>query len=405
MRAVIIFDNFGPYHKARLEAGARLCDLLGVQVNASSAEYAWAGGGGETGFRTVTLFNNQTSQTNRGSEMMKCVAAVLADFKPAVVFLPGWSSAAAFAALRWCLSNRACCVMMSESTAFDERRVFWKEWVKRRVVGLCSAALVGGQPQAAYLERLGVPRDRIFQGYDAVDNDYFVRGAEEAGAQASVMRNRHGLPENYFLASARFIEKKNLSRLVEAYARYRELACNSALRVPHSAIWNLVLLGDGPLRKTLNSQISTLNLQGHVLMPGFKQYFELSIYYGLASAFVHASTTEQWGLVVNEAMASGLPVLVSNRCGCAIDLVKDGVNGFRFDPHCSETLAQEMLNLFKLPPSQLAAMGKESQRIISEWGPRRFGEGFKQAAQVAINSPRKKTRVFDGFLLSRLLRR
>jgi 1,2-diacylglycerol 3-alpha-glucosyltransferase len=54
---------------------------------------------------------------------------------------------------------------------------------------------------------------------------------------------------------------------------------------------------------------------------------------GLASAFIQASTTEQWGLVVNEAMASGLPVLVSERCGCAPDLVKNGVNGYTFDPY------------------------------------------------------------------------
>ncbi len=66
------------------------------------------------------------------------------------------------------------------------------------------------------------------------------------------------------------------------------------------------------------------------ILPGFKPYDELPVYYALANAFVHASTSEQWGLVVNEAIATGLPVIVSNRCGCAPELVNG--NGFTFDP-------------------------------------------------------------------------
>src|SRR5207244_4064698 len=103
---------------------------------------------------------------------------------------------------------------------------------------------------------------------------------------------------------------KNLPRLLEAFAGYRRLAGDAA--------WELVLLGDGPLRPELVALLKDLELDGHVLLPGFKQYDELPAYYGLAGAFIHASTTEQWGLVVNEAMASGLPVLVSDRCGCAL---------------------------------------------------------------------------------------
>ncbi len=86
---------------------------------------------------------------------------------------------------------------------------------------------------------------------------------------------------------------------------------------PNPEMWDLVLLGDGPLKPTLLKLISSLGLESCVHLPGFKQYDELPVYLGLAETFIHASTTEQWGLVVNEAMASGLPVLVSNRCGCA----------------------------------------------------------------------------------------
>ena len=135
------------------------------------------------------------------------------------------------------------------------------------------------------------------------------------------------MPENYFLASARFIEKKNLSTLIEAYAEYRRRSSAFAKATADKEIagkrrGTSCFLGDGPLRETLNSQLSTLNLHEHVHLPGFKPYDELPVYYALANAFVHASTTEQWGLVVNEAIASGLPVIVSDRCGCAPELVQ-----------------------------------------------------------------------------------
>jgi glycosyltransferase involved in cell wall biosynthesis len=120
-----------------------------------------------------------------------------------------------------------------------------------------------------------------------------------------------------------------------------------------------------------------------VRLPGFKQYAQLPVYYGLAEAFVHASTSEPWGLVVNEAMAAGLAVLVSKQCGCAADLVRDGVNGFRFDPQNVEELAALMSRLWR-SPQRCAAMGQASLRIISYWGLERFGQGFRQAAQMAV---------------------
>ena len=125
--------------------------------------------------------------------------------------------------------------------------------------------------------------------------------------------------------------------MLEAYALYRARTADDH--------WRLVITGDGKLRPSLMRRIDELGMAGDVLLPGFKQYDELPIYYGLASAFVHASTTEQWGLVVNEAMAAGLPVLVSNRCGCAPDLVQDGVNGFTFDPYDVDRLAELMLKV------------------------------------------------------------
>jgi glycosyltransferase involved in cell wall biosynthesis len=316
------------------------------------------------------------------------------------VAIPGWSDKGALAALRWCTETGTPPILMSESNALDEPRVGWREWIKGRIVRLCSTALVGGQRHVDYLVELGMPRDQIFTGYDVVDNEHFRQKATEIRNQRSEVRQKYGLSENYFLASARFIKKKNLPTLIRAYAEYRrrpEVRSQESGVSRRMAPWDLVLLGDGPLRETLNSQLSILNLHGHVFLPGFKQYDELPVYYALAKAFVHASATEQWGLVVNEASASGLPVIVSNRCGCVPELVQD--NGFTFDPMNQHELASRLFEMASLSDDERERLGDASRRIATNLAPNCFGEGLKRAATMAIDLPRRKFRAFDRSIL------
>jgi glycosyltransferase involved in cell wall biosynthesis len=293
-------------------------------------------------------------------------------------------------------------IVMSESSSQDEPRTWWKEAIKRRIAGLYSAALVGGERHVEYLAELGMPRERIFTGYDVVDNHYFRQKAEEVRSQRSEARQKYALPENYFLCSARFIEKKNLSTLIEAYAEYRRRSSAFAKATADKEIggrapWDLVLLGDGPLRGTINTQLSTLNLNEHVHLPGFKPYDELPVYYALANAFVHASTSEQWGLVVNEAIATGLPVIVSNHCGCAPELVNG--NGFTFDPTNEDELATRLLEMASLSDQERKHFGETSYRIAANFAPERFGEGLERAASVAMGVPQRRFGVMDRALL------
>jgi glycosyltransferase involved in cell wall biosynthesis len=296
---------------------------------------------------------------------------------------------------------------MSESTQWDDVRNPIKEFIKRRIIGLFSASLVGGTPHRAYVQELGMPSDRIFLGYDAVDNLFFSDEARKIGASSSELGKKI---KPYFLASARFIEKKNLPRLLRAYALYhrkvesresRVEGIDSGFRSQGSSLpdpFDLVLLGDGAQRSELEKLRSELGLADCVQMPGFKQYEELPFYYAHAGAFIHASTTEQWGLVVNEAMASGLPVLVSNRCGCAADLVKDGENGWTFDPIDEVQIADLMLRISS-DEDALERMGSRSRKIIAEWGPDRFASGVKSAVEAALASPRKKAGLLDQLIL------
>jgi glycosyltransferase involved in cell wall biosynthesis len=156
-------------------------------------------------------------------------------------------------------------------------------------------------------------------------------------------------------------------------------------------------LGDGPLRETLNTQHLTLNLHSHVHLPGFKQYDELPVYYALANAFVHASTTEQWGLVVNEAIASGLPVIVSERCGCVPELVQG--NGFTFNPMDEDELASLLFRMATSSEDDRRRLGDASYMIAANFVPDRFGEGLERAARVALELTPNRFGVVNRALL------
>ena len=400
----VIFDRIGPYHFARLRALGQAVPTTAIEITALDQTYGWDLVTGAEHFKRVTLFPAPEDSTKLNAEVSRRVRAALDQCRPAAVAVPGWSDPGALSALQWCAERRVPAIVMSDSTEWDHPRVFWKEWIKRRLLRLASAALVAGTPHADYLKRLGMAPDQIFQGYDVVDNDYFAQGAREARQSGAQLREKHGLPENYFLASARFVEKKNLPRLIEAYAKYRDRATRHQPGSPATGIWHLVLLGDGPLRADLRNQVAALGLQNQVQMHGFQQYAELPVYYGLARAFVLASTTEQWGLVINEAMASDLPVLVSDRCGCAEDLVKDGVTGFRFDPARPEQLA-EIFSRCSEQAGELAGMGAEGKRLIGGWGLDCFVRGLTGAASRAVRHPGRPGSVIDKLLIKMLLRR
>lgn len=415
VHVAIIFRRFGPYHMARLRAAAAVLAVTGIEFAGRDATYAWDAVADDASFKRVTLQAEALGGCRNRAQARKRLWSVLDQAQPAVVALPGWSMPEALAGLSWCLARRIPAVVMSESTYWDEARVLWKEAIKRRLVSLFSAGLVGGAPHAEYLAELGMAPDRIFLGYDVVDNAHFARPSGTSNQQplpTPITPPLHHSTTPFFLASARFIPKKNLPRLIQAYARYRQMSevrsqksevrsAPADLRPPPSALWPLVLLGDGPLRSDLCHLISDLGLQDSVHLPGFKQYDELPAYYHQAGAFIHASTTEQWGLVVNEAMADGLPVLVSNRCGCARDLVQEGVNGFTFDPYDTEQLARLMLRFWTLG-SRLSTFGSASQRIIANWGPDRFAAGLKQAVETALRVGPSRARFLDRLLLGAL---
>jgi glycosyltransferase involved in cell wall biosynthesis len=395
----VVFQHIGPYHHARLNAAARHFRVVGVEWSAHDT-FGWGRPGEASAYRKVSLFERCMRGAHAGSVLDSALSAAMEENRPDAVAVNGWGDFGSAITLRCCCRRKLPIVLMSESSAGDNRRNWLIEAIKSRVIKLSAAALVGGRAHAKYLAALGLSPEAISTGYDAVDNDHFARGADCARAEPGPLRQRWGLPANYFLASSRFIPKKNLMFLIRAYARYYA----SDRGESGDNAWKLLLLGDGPQRPDIEALARELHVAESLFMPGFKTYEVLPAYYGLAGAFLHASTTEQWGLVVNEAMASGLPVVVSDRCGCAGELLRHGENGFAFDPRDETGLADYMLQVAH-DPVRRSAMGRRSRELIQDWGPERFGHGLRDAVQHALRFPARPRPWFALPLLGLLARR
>jgi len=380
----------GPYHLARITAAASSSPrkITVVELSETTSKYEWDRVESQGSWKRVTVAKEDSDL--RSASFRRKLRGILNKIDPEVVFVPGWSGEHAVESIQWCLARKIPAILYSESSKRDAKRRWAGEFLKSKIVRCFSAGLVGGSRHRDYLVDLGIPAEATEFGYDVTDNLYFESKSNEAREINTRTVGQLQLPSQYFLASARFIPKKNLINLVAAFAKFLQTTKSNQ---------HLVLLGDGPGREELTAQSAALGISDFVLMPGFRQYQELPIYYAHATAFIHASTVEQWGLVVNEAMACGLPVLVSEACGCVPELVHEGVNGYSFLPDDVNSLA-ELLGKLASNSVGCQEMGKQSKRIVSEWGPERFAQGFWDAVQTAENGVPKRISYLDQFLLS-----
>ena len=300
--------------------------------------------------------------------------------QPAAIVTVGWSDCAYHRLLLAAFRHRIPAVMVSDSRQCDEQRSIHKEWIKRQLLLGYSSSLVAGSQSREYLEILGFPPSAIFQPWDVVDNNFFSRTSFSNKSR-----------QHHFLCVSRFVTKKNHSGLLNAFAKYQL----------QGGRWGLHLVGGGPLENEIREQIANLPDPSRVQCLPFCQLDELRELYARASAFVLASTTDQWGLVVNEAMAAGLPCLVSSSCGCSVDLINHGVTGWTFDPSDPVALADLMRIVAHQTDDQRYSLISAARHRLSNFTPTSFAIGLQKSLVWATSNPRFSYRAaFSANLLS-----
>lgn len=372
LQIAILFANYGPYHIARVASAYHACksrgwNVFGIELARSEEEYPWEIQVDKFPGQIHSVIDNLPLESAKFSHLFGKFIFLLNRTCPDVIAISGYARPSMLVALLWCLWHGKPAILLSETTEYDEPRSWWKEKIKKLLITRYKAALVGGQAHKRYLIKLGMPSKAIFLGYDVVGNDVFHPN--------QIKSLSCPLAQPFFLAINRFVTKKNLLFLLSAYAKYRQTAGTDP--------WDLVLCGDGELRLLIEEQITNHKIQNYVHLPGFLQQDQLLPYFAHAKCFIHASVQEQWGLVVNEAMAAGLPVLVSNRCGCYEDLIIEGVTGFGFDPENSQQLSELMLKMSS-DEIDLNKISVAALEHIQKFSPHYFAEGLMEAVEYAV---------------------
>jgi 1,2-diacylglycerol 3-alpha-glucosyltransferase len=390
MHISVIFYNIGGYHAARLRAAQKACQqkgwkLTAIQVTDATKEHPWGNVEREITFPLETLLPISTQPLSTAPSFdshlpASVLPSCLDILQPTLLAIPGWGFPISRAALSWCQQHHIPTILMSESKWDDEKRQWWKEQMKSWLyIRKYDAALVGGELHRDYLIKLGFPRERILTGYDAVDNDYFTQRALIAKVDPAAARKRQSqIPKNpYFIVISRLIKRKNVFHLVEAFADYRQ-------EIGFDRAWDLVICGSGEEESSIRKLINEKQLQDSVHLPGFISYHSIGDWYGLANALIHPALQEQWGLVVNEACAAGLPILCSHTVGASKELVYEGQNGLLFDPESRQDMTRTLLTIHQMDSDSRIQMGRLSQKIVDKFSPQNFADSFLKAINTTL---------------------
>jgi glycosyltransferase involved in cell wall biosynthesis len=244
---------------------------------------------------------------------------------------------------------------VGSDTQYEPGKAFWRRALKRLVLPLLfripACFFPGGTRQAAYFRRYGVPQSRIRIRQMSVDVRTIMAEVDrDRGGREDVSINISGVR---FLYVGRLEPYKGIKDLLEAFMSLNVDARNC----------QLILVGDGSLRSLVQG---AANSDSRVKYLGRLSGSQLIHAYGNADVFILPSHFEPWGLVVNEAMAASLALIVTSRVGCVDDLVRDGVNG-GIIPCADPASLAEAMRAFVKDPDAARAMGQASREIISNW--------------------------------------
>jgi glycosyltransferase involved in cell wall biosynthesis len=328
------WTSHGPYHLDRLEAvhGSRITDLdiVGAAITSSTETHPWDGVSSAQ-VKISHLFADRKYQETTAWQRLVRRLSDLRNYKIKYAFLCNHDNVDTLAIAVVLRLLGAKVYLMLDSKFDDKKRWLWRELLKSFFLLPYHGALVSGRRCRDYVEFLGMRSDRLFEGYDTVS---VARIRALAEAQPAPEGTPFAL--RHFTVVARYVRKKNLSLAIDAYARYRQAAGVDA-RALH-------LCGTGKLEESLRADVARRDLAG-VEFRGWLGAEAVAKALGTSLALILPSVEEQWGLVVNEALAMGVPILCSDNVGARDSLVRTGVNGYVFESDNAEGLAHLMTRM------------------------------------------------------------
>jgi glycosyltransferase involved in cell wall biosynthesis len=299
------------------------------------------------------------------------------------VLVRGYSHLTNWLALTGAQLTGAAAFMHVETPAFA-RRPGWRQLVKAAALGPLLRSLDGclaiGEQNRMFYEGYGVASERISIAPYAVDNGFFGAAASRLGPRRDELRRTLGIGHDEVVALfvGKLMRRKHPELLIEAL---RWLATSRGPPVRG------MLVGTGSEEPELRALAQRLGVQPQVTFAGFVNQSELPRYYAAADVFVLPAEGEYWGLVANEAMNFGLPLILGPGVAAADDLLKDGQNGYRLRSIDATVLAAHLATLGK-DPALRARMGASSRAIIGGWGIEQTATAIAKAVERSVANRR-----------------
>lgn len=236
------------------------------------------------------------------------------------------------------------------------------------VVKHSDACIAIGTKSKEYLVSLGASQEKIFVAYSTVDVEHFVKKSQMSKQELEIYKNKLGLSKSkVILYVGQFIERKGLKYLIEAFQKIEKKLKNV----------KLLLLGYGPQKVELESMVKRKKLTG-VCFKDHVEIDEIPKYYKLADVFVLPSYEETWGLVINEAMSVGLPIVTTRVVGASTDLVIENKNGFVVKEKSSKDLFEKLTMLLQ-NQKVVESFSKYSRKHIMKFTPGKAAASFVKA--------------------------
>ncbi|MFP3504711.1 glycosyltransferase [Burkholderia sp. SIMBA_062] len=369
MKVLFLIGSVGDYHTARLsDAGRRLAqenvEFRALVMNRRSTDYlhrdAQRSGcdASGNGWRYVMKEGSRRAKPI----FLACLFREIVREKPDMIVTIGYNFPYSVVGLiyRW-LTRRTRIVFCADSKFDDGVRQPGRELVKSRLACLYDGAIVAGRRQSLYFQFLGIPAEHVHVGYDVVDNGRFMTAAAAARVRAPELRMQMGLPEKYIVCVSRLIARKRVDKVIDAYARSRARTIGVSL----------LIIGAGGLEQSLRARCDRLGIADDVVFKGLVPNQDMPVFLSLANFMMLLSDYDQWGLCLNEALACGTPVLCSDRCGAAHELVRHGENGFVTDGTDAD-IDRGVATL--LDDEKLSAIRCNFPWNLDDWDLQRFSE-------------------------------
>jgi len=356
MKILLVHNIISPYKVFLCNEIAKLIDNFSVIFIAETEKIReWRTNFSEINFHFSLLFPQKRIEDISLIELTRKLLKNLRSENPDILIIDGYSHIGFWIAMLWGKFNNKKLVLWSSTTEQDKKRFFLKELFKKFFIKQFHYANVYGTKSKNYLEKLGFESDKIFIMGNVTDNNFYSENCYNFRREKDNIIKEFNLLPNNFIFVGRFAPEKNIFTLLQAYKEAEIERYN----------WGLILVGGGPINEGIKNYIVKNNLK-KVFLPGFLDKKELCKFYAVSDVLVLPSLSETWGLVVNEAMSCGLAIIVSLNCGCYPDLVKDGVNGFSFNPHNKEELKNIMLSIVK-GGYNLENLKRNSLKIINDF--------------------------------------